>query len=178
MKSWLGKAAVVLTVVGGFCTQSAMAQMVCMYQPGSAAQAQCEAISAGQQLEAQQQQQIQQQQSRRQQNARPPVNSWGAMAVDLDTNMLGTSVNNRTQVEAERNAMTYCAKGGSRKCQIAGRAFRNSCAALASGRKSTGGWFVPATYFFSLEEAEDAALKLCRASAQDCKIEYAGCSLP
>ena len=106
------------------------------------------------------------------QDTRPrPVwaDRWGAIATDEKTGDAGTVEGLPNKRDAERTALSICARNGAKNCRV-DLTFHNQCAAaaLGNGKLSEVGRA-------SKEEAEQAALSRCGSS---CKIVYSACSLP
>ncbi len=102
------------------------------------------------------------------------VTSWGAISVDAQAGVIGTSHSQRSKRKASSAALADCrAKGGSKKTCAVLISFYNQCGAIAGGE---GGGTT-----FSAPTPEDAgrhALKNCSASAANCKVLETICSYP
>ncbi|GJM02108.1 MAG: hypothetical protein DHS20C08_06090 [Rhodomicrobium sp.] len=90
-------------------------------------------------------------------------NNYGAIAVSPSTKALGWSYNYKSKAYAKSVALAHCRKHAS-DCRIANW-FRNSCGAIAFGKK--GGW--GADWGRSIKQAKWKAVKRCRKHDYGCK---------
>lgn len=98
---------------------------------------------------------------------------WGAVAKSPDAPNVGVSVDQVSKRKATSEALKQCASRGAKDCQLV-QAFRNQCAAIASGGGFRG---------FAFDEdkavAQKKAIEAC--SGQDavvCEVAWSDCSLP
>ena len=84
---------------------------------------------------------------------------------------LGDCVEQRRSCAAKQVGLEVCRREGGESCREVGW-FRNACGALAIGDENGfgAGWGATTT------QAEQDALKKCRAANQDCRIEVSRCS--
>ncbi|WP_429242748.1 DUF4189 domain-containing protein [Luteibacter sp. 621] len=98
--------------------------------------------------------------------------NWQAIATDIPKGILGTSVMQRSQSDAEREAMNDCKKKGGTTCELQ-VSYGNGCLAMVTG----------ATKFqirkgSSKSEAEKRGMDACAEGDTKCSVYYSECSLP
>jgi hypothetical protein len=111
-----------------------------------------------------------------QQAPQPPPQKWvdhyGAIATDPIKSILGTAVDQTSQSQAEQAAFADCqAKGGTACKQDIW--YVNQCVAMVVGKT---GYNTKAGA--TIDEAVQAAMKVCSAATGNCHAYYTACSLP
>jgi hypothetical protein len=97
---------------------------------------------------------------------------WGAIATDIPNKSVGTVTDMASQGVAEEMAIADCRSKGGVNCKIE-IAYRNGCTALAAGDTGHN-----AKAGSNVNQASQAAMKVCSAADTHCQVYYAACSLP
>ena len=109
-------------------------------------------------------------------NAHPAVvfqDRWGAIAKAPGAPDVGVSVGQASKRKATVEALRQCASRGAKNCELV-QAFRNECAAIA-----TGGGFRGFGYAVEKNAAVDKAIKACSGmDGVECAEVWSDCSLP
>lgn len=96
----------------------------------------------------------------------------GAIATDPKKGVLGTAVNMESKAFAERAALAECKSKGGTACQL-DVTYTNGCAAMVAGDAA-----YKASSASTMDEAVDAATKICTGMSTGCHVYYSACSLP
>lgn len=107
--------------------------------------------------------------------------TWGAIAIDLSTGDVGTSVGKPTRKKAEREALARCAKHGASECKKLLFAYENQCAVVAWPDVPGQGTNVITQGGPSIEIASGLALRSCEGDSgtgRGCRIIYSECTEP
>lgn len=96
---------------------------------------------------------------------------WGAIATYEPNGSLGTATDMATKSSAVQAALEDCESQHGSTCKIQ-IAYSNQCAAMV-----VGGAFFNIKAGLTVQIAEEAGLKMCKSSADDCHVYYSACSL-
>jgi hypothetical protein len=104
--------------------------------------------------------------------------TWGAMATDTDTAVIGTSTGHFTRRAASREAMEKCRNMGGRACEVR-LSYENQCALIAVPT-SDGSMVAVYQSGPSVEHASKLALPECakRNGGRQCEVMYSNCTAP
>jgi hypothetical protein len=97
---------------------------------------------------------------------------WGAIVTDPVKSILGTAVNMTSKSQAEKAAFAECQSKGGTTCKL-DIAYLNECAVMVAGNT---GYNTKAGA--TINDAAQAAMKVCNAATSNCHSYYTACSLP
>lgn len=108
--------------------------------------------------------------------------TWGAIAIDLDSGDVGTTVGKPSKRKAEREALDRCEASGAKGCRQVLFAYENQCAVIAWPSVVGVGAGVIAQSGATVEAASKIALKRCAGTSVGdsgkCRIVYSECTEP
>jgi hypothetical protein len=112
--------------------------------------------------------------NQQQQQPLPPqwAARWGAIATNSAHGSAGAGFNQPNREAAEQAALAECQSNGGSACKVE-ISYGNACVAMAAGDTGHNAKAGP-----TIENASQAAMKVCSDADTNCRVAYTSCSLP
>lgn len=97
---------------------------------------------------------------------------WGAIVMDENQPILGTSSGEKNKRTAEKKALSECKSKGGTKCFVS-LSYYNQCAVMLASKGGGAKAYSGPT----IKNALDYGMKRCNAEGKECSLYYTNCSM-